>query len=41
MDSGTLRLVLIAAGVLLIGGIYYFGQKKAQEEKTQANERHD
>jgi cell division protein ZipA len=41
MDSGTLRLVLIAAGVLLLGGIYYFGQKKSQEEKPQANERHD
>jgi len=38
MDSGTLRLILIAAGVLLLVGIYYFGQKKVKEEKPQAEE---
>ena len=38
MDSGTLRLILIVAGILLLAGIYYFGQKKQNEAKTQARE---
>ena len=41
MDSGTLRLILIAAGVLLLAGIYYFGQKKGRQERPQAEEWQD
>lgn len=41
MDSGTLRLILIAAGALLLAGIYYFGQKKGQQERPQAEEWQD
>ncbi len=41
MDSGTLRLILIAAGVLLLAGIYYFGQKKGREKRPQAHEWQD
>ncbi len=41
MDSGTLRLILIAAGVLLLAGIYYFGQRKGGEKRPQAHEWQD
>ena len=38
MDSGTLRLILLIAGLLLLYGIYYFGQKKQDEVKKQARD---
>ncbi|MCF6281575.1 MAG: hypothetical protein L3J28_05060 [Candidatus Polarisedimenticolaceae bacterium] len=41
MESGTLRLILAVAGVLLLAGIYYFGQKKQREERPQAHEWQD
>lgn len=41
MDSGTLRLILIVAGIILLLGIYYFGQKKLKEAKNQAREWQD
>ena len=40
MDSGTLRLILIVAGIALLAAIYYLGQKK-NEPKSQVWERHD